>query len=441
MSLISRTPIYNLNAVLKETGLSADVLRVWERRYELPKPQRSPGGHRQYSDYDVATIKWLRGRQEEGFSISRAVKLWNELIASGEDPLSEYTDRFVPEIDPIASVNNRIEILRTNWLSACLDFDSGRADKTLNQAFGLFPVETVCFEVMQKGLHEIGSLWHQGKASVQQEHFATALVIRKIETLISATPSPTRDQTTLLGCPAGEWHTFPIMLLTLMLRRKGINVINLGANIPLDQMGQAAEAIQPNLIIMSAQQFSTAASLRATALFFHQLNVPLAFGGLIFNRIPELREKIPGYFLGEELSQATEKVEEFLVSRPKITFQDVIDTDVHQLTAKAYRQKVISIEADAINLLNKSGFSAEYLGEVNSFFSAEILAALEFGNLSLIEEDFEWVIKMFDDRNIHPDILNKYLSAFQKAINLQLGQDGDLITDWLNTYITEHPAY
>jgi hypothetical protein len=181
--------------------------------------------------------------------------------------------------------------------------------------------------------------------------------------------------------------------------------------------------------------------LRATALFFHQLNVPLAFGGLIFNRIPELREKIPGYFLGEELSQATEKVEEFLVSRPKITFQDVIDTDVYQLTAKAYRQKVISIEADAINLLNKSGFSAEYLGDVNSFFSAEIQAALEFGNLSLIEEDFEWVIKMFDDRNIPPDILNKYFSAFQKAINLQLGQDGDLITDWLNTYITEHPAY
>ena len=86
----STTPAYNLKVVLKETGLAADTLRAWERRYGLPVPERSAGGHRMYSQRDIETIKWLMARQEEGLSISRAVDLWNEHNASGADPLADF---------------------------------------------------------------------------------------------------------------------------------------------------------------------------------------------------------------------------------------------------------------------------------------------------------------------------------------------------------------
>ena len=86
--MVSTTPAFNLKVVLKETGLAADTLRAWERRYGLPVPQRSAGGHRLYSQRDIETIKWLMKRQEDGLSISRAVDLWNEQIASGTDPLA-----------------------------------------------------------------------------------------------------------------------------------------------------------------------------------------------------------------------------------------------------------------------------------------------------------------------------------------------------------------
>lgn len=84
---------------------------------------------------------------------------------------------------------NRVDLLKSNWLAACLAFDSLRAEDLINQAFALYPVETVCFEILQKAIGEIGQLWYEGKASVQQEHFATALAVRRIETLISATPA------------------------------------------------------------------------------------------------------------------------------------------------------------------------------------------------------------------------------------------------------------
>ena len=60
--MYSTTPAFNLKVVLKETGLAADTLRAWERRYGLPSPNRTAGGHRLYSQRDIETVKWLMKR-------------------------------------------------------------------------------------------------------------------------------------------------------------------------------------------------------------------------------------------------------------------------------------------------------------------------------------------------------------------------------------------
>ena len=83
----SQEPAYNLKVVVQETGLKPDTLRAWERRYGLPQPERTAGGHRLYSQRDIDTLKWLVARQEEGMSISRAVELWARLTEEGQDPL------------------------------------------------------------------------------------------------------------------------------------------------------------------------------------------------------------------------------------------------------------------------------------------------------------------------------------------------------------------
>src|SRR5512138_2685637 len=117
---LSQIPIYNLKAVLKETGIAADTLRAWERRYGVPMPQRTPGGHRLYSQRDIHLIKWLLARQAEGLSISRAVKQWNTLIESGEDPLGEMQDALRARR---GSSNEALISIREDWLSASLRFD------------------------------------------------------------------------------------------------------------------------------------------------------------------------------------------------------------------------------------------------------------------------------------------------------------------------------
>jgi methanogenic corrinoid protein MtbC1 len=69
-----------------------------------------------------------------------------------------------------------------------MDFSETTAEQTLNQAFSMFPVEAVCLEVLQRGMSEIGERWYQNRVSVQQEHFASALAMRRLDALLSASP-------------------------------------------------------------------------------------------------------------------------------------------------------------------------------------------------------------------------------------------------------------
>jgi methanogenic corrinoid protein MtbC1 len=434
MASINRNPIYNLSAVLHETGLTADLLRVWERRYDLPKPQRTPGGHRLYSEYDIETIKWLRARQMEGLAISRAVDLWKEIVNSGKDPLDRESAATIVEINAISPADGRIESFRRQWVKACLDFDAFKADEILNQAFAQASVESVCFEILQNGLHEIGNLWHQNDASVQQEHFATALALRRLEALINAVPHPTRSEKILAGCPPGEWHTFPIILLTLLLRRKGFNVVYLGANVPLEQLDQTAVAIRPVLAVLAAQQLSTVSALRSAAVSLRQAGVPMAYGGLIFNRITELRGQIPGIFLGENLAAAGERIDQWIGDPTPVLDGIKVDEGWREY-AVAYRARCPYIEARLIGLLGSIGMSDDYMAAVNAYFAQELAAALELGNPGLVETDFDWLKKLLADRRIPAEKLVQYLEAYRQAIEMEMGAAGSRIIDWISSYL------
>ncbi len=434
MTTISHLPIYNLRVVLKETGLRADVLRAWERRYELPKPQRSAGGHRLYSEYDIATIRWLRARQLEGLAISRAADLWKEIAGSGKDPLDHLPVPSIVEQRVMTIADGRLEDLRSQWVKACLEFDAFKADEVINQAFAQASVESVCIEILQNGLHEIGNLWHQDVATVQQEHFATALALRRMEALISATPHPTRSGTILVGCPTGEWHTFPMVLLTLLLRRRGLNVVYLGANIPLEQLDQTSDHIRPVLTVLAAQQLSTVSSLRSAAVLLQKTGMPLAYGGLIFNRITELRGHIPAVFLGETLEGAVERIEQLIVGQMPVFDEIKVDEGWREL-ATTYLAASPYIEARLIGLLKTVGMPEVYMTAVNAYFAQELSTALELGNPGLIETDFDWLKKLLADRKIPADKLIPYLQAYRQAVDLEMGAAGSRISDWITSYL------
>lgn len=434
--MVSQTPVYNLSAVLRETGLKADVLRAWEKRYDLPKPQRSQGGHRLYSQYDIETIKWLRARQAEGLSISRAVELWREITAAGQDPLIEYGAP-LPYQESAKKPDANLEVLRSQWLEACLAYNGELAEQILNQAFAIYTVETVCTEILQQGLNYIGASWYSGSATVQQEHFISALATRRIEALIQATPNPTREQTVIIGCPPGELHTFPALLMDLFLRRRGWRVVYLGADVPLDQLTETALKIRPNIVVLSAQQLTTAATLRVVAQSFQQQHIPLAYGGLIFFRVPELRERIPAWFAGETIEQAVQQVEHLAAFPVPFTAEIRMDEAV-QAAARLFRDKRPIIEMALLDYKIEDTHQYENIKEVIKYFGDRLSAALELGDPALIEADLDWVTWLLSGRRIDARSLTRFLQAYKEAVQRVLGDQAGALTSWLMGYLNNH---
>src|SRR5512138_3226895 len=89
LAQFSTAPVFNTKAVARETGVPADTFRAWERRYGVPRPQRTAGGHLLYSERDIAMIRWLRDRTNDGVNISHAVMLLSNIL---DTPVAEPAD-------------------------------------------------------------------------------------------------------------------------------------------------------------------------------------------------------------------------------------------------------------------------------------------------------------------------------------------------------------
>lgn len=436
--MASTTPAFNLKVVLKETGIAADTLRAWERRYGLPMPQRSAGGHRLYSQRDIETIKWLMKRQEEGLSISRAVDLWNEQLNSGTDPLAGFAQTPLAaapaNLAPYQSPDSTLDSLRAQWVEACLIFSEAQAEQVLNQAFSIFPVEAVCLEIIQKGMSEVGNLWYENRTTVQQEHFASGLAMRRLDALLSASPAPTRNQTVIVGCPPDEWHTITPLLLALLLRRRGLNVLYLGANVPASRFTETVRQAKADVVALIAQHLLSAASLQHTAYVLSSQEIPVAFGGRIFNLRPTISESIPGYFLGNDIPTALEEIETLLKGNLRKRVLKVL-THAYAAAHLAFTAKRPQIEMTVRESLEPLSISPEDIETGIHFLGENIAAALQLGDMSHVSTEIDWLQGLLHSHGSSENQLTYFMQTYAKAIDKSINGQGKPIFEWIEAEV------
>lgn len=447
MKASSDTPMFNLKAVVQETGLKPDTLRAWERRYGLPVPQRTDSGHRLYSQKDIQLLKWLIARQDDGMSISRAIELWRRLEDAESDPLEAlaasnplpgpsipFSGQTASVATPdllFAATGDTIHQMRGAWVAACMNFDEQQAERILTQAFGIFSVERVCLDVLQKGLAVIGEGWYVGHVTVQQEHFASALALRRLEALVTTTPPPTRPGRILIGCPPEEDHTFAPLLLSLLLRRRGWDILFLGANIPSQDFVQTTQTARPHLVILTAQQLYTAAGLREIGELIYQVRVPMAFGGMIFTQLPELQRQITGHYLGATIEGALQRIDE-LLSPPRLPMPAPAITAEYVEALQHFRLEQAPMEAHLWRTLAASGMSHALLRKANINFSRDIIAALTLGNIDYLGVDLHWIQGLLTNHYQMPEtMVTRYLAAYLEAAQRHLQDHATMLIDWL----------
>lgn len=430
MALPQREPTFNLKVVLAETGVKAHTVRAWEKKYDLPKPTRSQGGHRVYTQHDISIVKWLMARLGEGMTITHAAELWHSMEAKGGDPL-DYAGYQVDDLNTIFEKGQTLGEIRQAWINSCLKFDDASAEKYLTQAFALYPIKMVCLEILQKSMVLIGDYWFENKATAQQELFTSAKAIKRLSALLAGTPNPTRLGRLLVACPPGEEHVFSILLLSLLLRYQGWNVVYLGPNLPLAQLETTINAIEPNVVVLAAQRLETAASLGKVTQLLAHMNVTSAFGGSIFNLIPSLRHHVSGHFLGETIEGAVQVINKIMTFEPPMHTATPLPPK-YQSALKHYDSRQYLIDFDTRQALEKENIPFSHLEDTNDRLKKSILAALSLGNIDYINPELALAQQLMNNYGIPPEMQTKYLRAYHASSKIRLGAEGQIVIDWLD---------
>jgi methanogenic corrinoid protein MtbC1 len=369
------------------------------------------------------------------------VELWQQIDAGGRDPLQTATPiatRATPVPAPYPT-GGTVAQLREKWIAACLAYDEQEAERAANQAFALYPPETVTVELLQKAVAEIGEKWYKGEVTVQQEHFCSDLVIRRLEALVMASPPPTRPGRILFACPPQEQHVISPLLLTFLLRRRGWEVVYLGANVPTVQLETTTTVTKPQLVISAAQQLHTAATLLEMAQVLKESNVPLAYGGLIFNLLPALRKRIPGHFLGEQLEMAPQAVESLMTApRPVPAAEEIPEAYLRARDHFESRQGLI--EAHVVQALSAAGHAHNHVTLASRELGANIAAALTLGNMDFLGTDIEWVTGLLQNYQLPREALYSYLQAYFETAKEQLDEPAEAVVTWLGGVVKGYAA-
>jgi hypothetical protein len=207
-------------------------------------------------------------------------------------------------------------------------------------------------------------------------------------------------------------------------------VLYLGANVPIVRLAEFVNAARPSLALSTAAQLATAATLLEMASFLQGENIPLAFGGRILNRLPVLRTRIPGHFLGPSLELAPQAVEKVMnAPPPTLTVAPVSETS--QKTLAHYQERRLLIEAEMLK--RRPDFPQQAWPLIaNRELARNITAALALGDIDFVDDSIDWIAGLNREGYVLADALDDYLSDYHQAAQTHLDERGAPILNWLS---------
>lgn len=310
ISDLSDTPQYSIKTVCAQTGIRAVTLRAWERRYHLLTPSRTPSNYRLYSKRDVAVLRWLKQRIDEGVSISRAVAELAAIRATGHWP------ELVPTLPPTLKFPSASPptFYPQRLYEALVSYNEFQASQVLNDAQATFDLLTLCNEILTPCLVQLGVAWERGEIRVATEHFASNFLRGRLLTLFQALLTPRTAPRIMVGAAPGEMHDIGALMLSLFLRQMGYRVEFLGPDVYLEDLLVYARDERPAMLCLSANSPETAQPLAQLQAGLNRMRPrpKFGFGGAAFNKFPDLCTEIPGLFLGNSVTEGCHNIQKIL---------------------------------------------------------------------------------------------------------------------------------
>jgi len=218
----------------RRVGVSPELLRAWETRYGLLRPERSGGGLRLFSEQDERRVGLMLENLDTGMPASEAARLaiggW--LHGANERP------RASAEIEH--ALSEGVEALDEPMTQAALD-----------RMLDAFALPQALSEVILPFLHRLGERWAATEISVAQEHFASNIIGGRLRTLARGWGDGVGPRA-VLACQPGERHDLGLLCFGLALRERGWRITYLGADTPLGDVAAVCGELAPAVAVLCA---------------------------------------------------------------------------------------------------------------------------------------------------------------------------------------------
>ena len=227
-----------MRVVTRRTGLSAEILRVWERRYQVVTPSRTQTGRRLYSDADIERLHLLSRATLGGRTIGAVAELPNDEIKEllRQDAAAELARSMVP-FDRRQDLAQARPLVR-DCMRAIDRFDPAALGAMLHRASIALPATVFLEHVVAAVLEQVGTRWREGSFRPVHGHLAATVVRRVLENTTVAAPPPAPRL--LMATVTGQIHELGAMIVAAAASAEGWAVTWLGANLPAADIADAA---------------------------------------------------------------------------------------------------------------------------------------------------------------------------------------------------------
>ncbi len=246
MELPDSTAVHlSISAVERDTGLSKDTLRVWERRYGFPNPERDAFGERIYPLEQVDRLRVIRRLMDVGHRPGKIIGLgMEELQALADTSTNHASGRFADsDLDLHPDIAHLLEVTKAH--------DVEELRRQLGQRLLRLGLARFVTELVAPLTQKIGDAWSRGQLEIYEEHLFTESMQVVLRSAISTIPQPGNRPRVLLTTFPTEPHGMGLLMVEALLALEGCRCISLGTQTPIWDIVLASTAQQIDVVALS----------------------------------------------------------------------------------------------------------------------------------------------------------------------------------------------
>ena len=227
---------YSIKDLEKLSGIKAHTLRIWEQRYGIVNPKRSPTNIRYYDDEDLQLLLNISFLNRNGLKISKIAQLDHNEIRHTVKRISSSNLDFPNQVNAL--------------VIAMVNLDEERFEKIIATNTLQFGFEQTMLKIVYPFLKQIGILWQTGSINPAHEHFISNLIRQKLIVAVDGQISSLNPQARkyLLFLPEGELHELSLLFSAFLVKSRHNRVIYLGQNLPTSDLPGVLELYKPDYV-------------------------------------------------------------------------------------------------------------------------------------------------------------------------------------------------